>query len=243
MSSTSETGHIKNVTAFNHLINACIGFGSAYAPTKLTIQIPALQTTQASALSTLDAIIAEETVIDNIINQRKALFAQMSDRATRLINALDASEASDQLVRDARTHLNKIRGKRATAPPTEPDPDNPETQTISVSQRSFDSLIQHFQSLVALVLSEPTYAPNETELQSGSLSAYIAGLQASNNDESSARIALSLAIISRNQILYTPGTGLCHIAQEVKKYIKSVFGAASPEYKLVAKIRFRSRKI
>jgi len=243
MSSTSEQGHIKNITAFNHLINACIGYGPAYNPVKPSILIPALQATHTGSLSTIDNIIAQETIIDNIINQRKALFAEMENRSTRIINALDATEATDLLIKDARTHLNKIRGKRAASLPPVTDPDNAAGQTISVSQRSFDSLIQHFQSLVALALSEPSYTPNETDLQAASLNAYIAALQASNNAESNARIALSLAIITRNQTLYAPGTGLCHIAQEVKKYVKSVFGAASPEYKLVAKIRFRSRKI
>ncbi len=244
MSSTSEQGHIKIVTGFNHLINACIGFGPAYNPTNPGLLIPALQSNHTGALTNFDNVRAGETAIDNIINGRKNLFIQMFALSTRIVNSLDSTQAPDLLIRDARTHLNKIRGKRAvtTPPPVNPD-DAAGIPTISVSQRSFDALIQHFQSLVSLALSEPSYNPNEPDLQAAGLNAYIASLQAANNDESGAKIALSLAVIARNQALYAPQTGLCHIAQEVKKYIKSVFGAASPEYKLVAAIKFKTRKI
>jgi hypothetical protein len=48
------------------------------------------------------------------------------------------------------------------------------------------------------------------------------------------------AILSRNQILYNPNTGLVDIALSTKSYIKSVFGATSPQYKQVSGLVFRS---
>ena len=52
---------------------------------------------------------------------------------------------------------------------------------------------------------------------------------------------LSNARINRNKVLYFKSTGLYDIAQEVKKYVKSVFGASSPQYKQVSKIKFTNK--
>jgi hypothetical protein len=57
-----------------------------------------------------------------------------------------------------------------------------------------------------------------------------------------ATTALSNARIARNHTLYDEKTGLYDIAQEVKKYVKSVFGATSEEYKQIRKIKFTDYK-
>ncbi|MFY7846654.1 hypothetical protein [Chryseobacterium gambrini] len=49
---------------------------------------------------------------------------------------------------------------------------------------------------------------------------------------------LNLKFIERNRILYAEGTGLYPIVQNVKKYVKSLYGATSPEYSNVAAIKF-----
>ena len=53
---------------------------------------------------------------------------------------------------------------------------------------------------------------------------------------------LNAKLIERDQILYADGTGLYSIAQNVKKYVKSLYGATSPEYTNVSNIEFTSRK-
>lgn len=48
-----ETGHAKNVANFEQLINYCIGYGTAFNPSKAAIKIPALQTLLANAKQSL----------------------------------------------------------------------------------------------------------------------------------------------------------------------------------------------
>ena len=43
MSSTSETGHAKNIANFQDLISFCQGYGATYNPTKESLKIPQLQ--------------------------------------------------------------------------------------------------------------------------------------------------------------------------------------------------------
>ncbi len=53
---------------------------------------------------------------------------------------------------------------------------------------------------------------------------------------------LNNKLIERDNIIYIDGTGLYSIVQNVKKYIKSLYGAGSPEYTNVSSIEFTSRK-
>ena len=50
------------------------------------------------------------------------------------------------------------------------------------------------------------------------------------------------AMIARNTVLYQDNTGLVDTALEVKKYVKSVFGTLSPQYKEISKIEFKKIK-
>jgi hypothetical protein len=50
--------------------------------------------------------------------------------------------------------------------------------------------------------------------------------------------ALNVARMARNTLLYTKNTGLVDVALGVKLYVKSAFGATSPEYKSISDIQF-----
>lgn len=265
MASTSETGHPINVANFEEMISYCIGYGGSYNPVKLALQIVAMQGLRTTALANLQAVNAAVVVIVNAINARQILFDPIRPLATRMVNALDATDASDELVKDARTINRKIQGKRkgetippATTPvppvppvppipPTDPSapvpvPVPPTPEQISVSQQSYDSLLENFNKLILLVASEPTYTPNEVDLQVATLNALAANLATQNTAVINATTALSNARIARNHTLYDPNTGLYDIQNEVKKYVKSVFGATSQEYKQISKIKFTKYK-
>lgn len=256
MASTSETGHPINVANFEDLISRCIGYGISYQPTKAVLQIPALQALRLTAQGNLTAVNSAIVILINSINARQIAFDPIKPLSTRIVNALDATDASDELVKDAQTINRKIQGKRkgeTTTPttPTDPVPPVPPTGTdpvpppvpptekqISVSQQSYDSLLENFNKLILLVASEPTYTPNEADLQVGTLQTLAANLANQNTAVINATTALSNARIARNHTLYDPKTGLYDIQNEVKKYVKSVFGASSDEYKQISKIKF-----
>ena len=92
--------------------------------------------------------------------------------------------------------------------------------------------------LIQLLSAQPGYAPNETDLQIASLTTLLAGMKTKNTDVINALAPVSNSRIARNNILYTEDTGLVDIAGHVKKYVKSVFGASSPQYKQVSGLKF-----
>ena len=247
MASTSETGHAKNVANFEDLISFCTGYGTAYNPSKAAIQLPALNTLYSNAQNALAGLISSKIVFDNATNARQAAFEPLKKLATRIVNALDATEATDALLKDARTINSKIQGKRS-GKLTKADSgitadETVETaKTISVSQQSFDSLIENFAKLIELVSSEPSYTPNETELQVSTLTTTLGDLKAKNTEVVNSYTNYSNARITRDSILYATNNGLVDTALEVKKYVKSVFGATSPQFKQVSGLEFKKRK-
>ena len=246
MKTIFETGHSKNVANFEEVNSVCTGFGAAYNPSKLSIKIPAMTAMLTTGKNVLQVVKVAKTAFDNATNAREIFFAPIQKFCTRLINALKATDASQQLIDDAITVNHKIQGVRAKKIIEEPASDNTtessneaEHKNISVSQQSYDSLIDHFAKLIQVLYSEPLYVPNELDLKVAALNTQLANYRTLNTAVINAHTAYSNAIIARNSFLYQPSTGLVDTALEAKKYVKSVFGATSPQYRQISKIQFR----
>ena len=92
-----------------------------------------------------------------------------------------------------------------------------------------------------MVSSVPSYTPNEADLSVASLTTFRNSLVAANNNVITSEVAYSNARISRDNLLYSKDTGLVEIALYVKNYVKSIFGATSPQYKQISGIKFTNR--
>jgi len=245
MASTSETGHAKNVANFEDLISFCNGYGGQYNPSKAILQIANLTTLHTNAQSSVAGVNTSKTAFTNATNSRQAAFDPLKKLCTRIVNALDATDATDKMVKDAKSINNKIQGKRAGEKPkpiTTPGSEAAEDKSISVSQQSYDSLIENFDKLIQLVSTEPTYTPNETDLQVSTLTTTLGNLKTTNTAVVNSYTNYSNSRITRDSILYAATSGLVDVALEVKKYVKSVFGATSPQFKQVSKLEFKRPK-
>ena len=79
------------------------------------------------------------------------------------------------------------------------------------------------------------------EIITRDIAAFVSEKTAKNTAVINALTPLSNARIARNNLLYNTGTGLVDLAGEVKKYVKSVFGTTSPQYKQVSGLKFTKR--
>jgi len=241
MNSTHETGHGVNVANLQKLINLCVALGALYVPVKSSLQVPQLTALYNAAVAALQSVIDAGPPVIHAINQRIEINTVVKPLSTRLVNALDATDASDLLIADARTINRKIQGARKITTVDTPlvEGQEPPTQAqISVSQQSFVQRLEHFKQLRALLISEPSYTPAEAELQDAALMAQITSMENANNAVDLVAITLANARIARNEILYNKQTGLVAMAAEVKKYVKSIFGASSPQYKQFSALKF-----
>ncbi len=239
MTSRSETGHARNVANFETMISFCTAYGAAYNPSKQSLKITSLNTLLMRSRSSLSDTATAKNQLDLVINERQIKFTTLKPTATRIINALAATDASQQTIDDAKSINNKIQGRRSTAKPK----DGEEKRTISTSQQSYDNQLENFLKLIDLISAEPSYAPNEEDLKVETLTTYAGELQNANTKVINANTEYSNAMISRNESLYAVNTGVVDTALNIKKYVKSLFGASSPQYKQISKLIFRTKEI
>ena len=243
MSSTSEVGNLKNVTNFGTLISFTTGYGANYAPSNTAIQLTELNTKKTTAESDLELVKDTEIPLNKIRGERIALFEPLKRLSTRVIGVFQSCGATKETIEKAIAINRKIQGKRAPGlPKTKIDgKDNPDT--ISTSQQSYDRQADFFLELIKLAESEAKYNPSETELTTANMKIYQQQLFIINQTVKDIYIPYSNAIIALDKTLYTPETGLVDLAYTTKNYIKSAFGASSPQYKQVSGIKFtRPRK-
>jgi len=247
MSTSIETGHAKNVANFEKLITNVTGFGRAYNPSKESIKLSALNALLASAKSSINMVNSDEPGYKNAVSAREAAFAPLGKLITRANNSLKASNSSSQVDDSAMTLVRKLQGRRATPKMTDEEKkaaeaEGKEVNEISSSQMSYDSRIDNFDKLIKLLASEPEYKPNEVELTIESLTTLYNDLAAKNTAVINATVPLNKARISRDHVLYTPLSGIVDISVDVKTYVKSVFGATSPQYKAISGLKFINPK-
>ena len=245
MTSTSETGHAKNVANLETLITAITAYGRDYNPSKESIKLTALQTLLANSKASLNAVNVAHSAYSNAVAARESAFQPFSKLITRVNSALKASDTTEQVDESVLTIVRKLQGRRASTKLTEEEikaleAEGKEVNQISASQQSYDSKLENFDKLIMLLSSVPLYNPNEEDLKITSLTALYNEFKTRNTDVLTATIQLSNARISRNEILYKTATGLVDIAYDTKMYIKSVFGATSPYYKQISKLEFKT---
>ena len=246
MSSKSETGHAVNVANFNELISFVTGYGEAYNPSNEAIALRTLQTVASNSAAALEAIYTAQGPYNNAVAAREVAFDPLSKLVTRVMNMLKVSGVSEEVYNSVNTVARKIKGQRATPKTTAPEnggesDETTETKTRSTSQMSYDSREENFAKFIQLLSAIPEYAPNEVELQVATLTTLSTNLQAKNSAVLSAEVPLSNARIERNNVLYAPTTGLVETAGKVKTYVKAIFGATSPQYKQISKLKFVQR--
>ena len=247
MKSISETGHAKNLATFNEMRSFVSTYGSDYNPAKASIGLAELQTLSDDAGNALADLNERYSDWRNAKIALDLALKPFSNLITRIMNALRASDTPVEADESARMLIRKIRGKRVSAKLTDEEKqilaaEGKEAREISSSQTSFDNRMENFHRLIKLLSGFPLYAPNEPDLTVEGLSNLYDDLMRKNASAVAAYVSVSNARIARNTVFYKSDTGLVDIALAVKAYVKSRFGTTSPQYKQIAKLRFRSQK-
>lgn len=242
MSSISETGHYKNLANLDQMISAALGYREKFNPAKTSISISALQAKRAAVQAAFDGVSTAFPAYTNAVAEREVAFAPLNKLVTRIFNSLKASASTGRLDEAVRTLVRKIQGSRVSAKKSKTDiessPSGEVKISISSSQMSYDNRLDNLDKLIKLLAGISSYAPNEEELKVSSLTALYNSLKTKNDAVIAAEIPLSNARLARNKELYEENTGLVDLAADVKSYIKSVFGATSPEFKQVSGLLF-----
>lgn len=243
MATNSETGHAKNVANFSQLLITCTSFDGVYNPSNSNIRLASMQDLLSAGKESMASVNAAEGSLSTTVAARMEAFKPFSKLITRIGNAVKASGASPATVEQVMSIVRKLQGRRATPKLTDAEKQaaaeaGKEIVEVSSSQTSFDNLINNLDKLIKLLATVPEYAPNESELSLETLSVYYEDLNTKNLAVVNAETGLTRLRIARNVLLYTEITGLTDVANAVKIYVKSVFGATSPQYKQVSSLKF-----
>ncbi|HRH44976.1 MAG TPA: hypothetical protein PKY82_25285 [Pyrinomonadaceae bacterium] len=239
----SETGHAKNLSNFLKAISIVSGLGSAYDPNNPLIELTNLQTKLTALQTAFAAVVPLDSAETLAINERGAAFEPLPKLVTRISNAA-AVNINDALFADnLRTIVRKLQGRRApekTVEETEPTNPVEPKQRNKTSQLGFDDRVANFFELITLLKTQGAYNPNETDLKIATLETMLLNMQAKNTAVVDATVAVQNARIVRNQVFYNKTDGVIVLANLIKKYVKSVFGATSPQFKQLTVLQFRN---
>ena len=244
MPSQSEVGHAKNVANLQKLTEQ-VNVYTLYNPPVDNLKLVNLQTLYTTASTKLSEVEDKRHANKNAITLRQSAFENLKSTCTKIINLLDILGLSQGTLDQAKSLNRTIQGgqKKTTTPPQDPNNQQPTTNnSISTSRQSYTQQAENFGILLQLLSTIPSYTPNEDDLKLINLNIYKDSLVSSTQAVDQTEAELNNKLIERDQLLYKDGTGLYSIAQNVKKYVKSLYGATSPEYTNVSSIEFTSRK-
>ncbi len=240
MGSQYETGHAKNVANLQKLIEQVTVYTN-YNPPVANLEVTNLQTLYSSALAKLDEVEEKRNANKNAIHNRQVAFENLKPTCTRIINHLEILGLTEGTLEQAKSLNRLIQGSKKNKPtPTEEGEE--ETNTVSTSRQSYTQQADNFGILLQLLATISSYNPNLDELKLTNLTTYQASLMSNTQAVDQTEAELNAKLIERNNLLYADGTGLYTIAQNAKKYVKSIYGATSPEYANVSKIKFTAPK-
>ena len=240
MSSTSEVGHAKNVANLQKITQQ-ISTYSLYNPPIDDIAVAQLQTLYISANTKLTEVGDKRSINKNAIVARQAAFQNLSSICTSIINVLDILGLPQGTINQAKSLTQTIQGSAKKSKTIVEEGKEP-ANTTSISRQSYTSRAENFALLLQMLSTLPAYTPNEEKIQLPSLTTYHQSLEAATLAVDQTESELNTKIIERDKILYAPETGVYAISQKIKKYVKSLYGANSPEYTTIAGIEFTNRK-
>jgi hypothetical protein len=242
--------HANQVAAFEKLLGFCNAQGATFNPSRESMKSTALTTLLTEAQKSIQAVHNAQNAVVDAINIRNRAFDQLPYLGTRIIGALEACDAPPDHLAD----VNRIRLRFRYQPPAtnrssalksssgeqtngmEVPPAN--TPRGPVNFLGFSNKMETLAELIGLLSKEPFYTPNEADLSIEGLNAELANLREKHKAVGDASLALYNARQYCKKILFQP-EGIHGTSVKVKKYVRSIFGFGSEQYRAVSKIKFK----
>lgn len=220
------------------MINA-LAHLTRYNPINPKITIEALGNKHTECKGILESLDEKQAIDKDSVNKRQYAFQKMGPLTTQIINAATVISEDKKLMEDMKGIVDKIRGTLPKPKTNDYQEGQEVTEARSNSQRSYDNLAAHFGKIIDILEVISGYTPNETEITIPELQTYHALLLEHNDTTSQTLKAVQNARRERDHAFYNEDEGLYMRTQLVKKYVKSVYTASSPESQQISGIEFR----
>ncbi|MBS1797904.1 MAG: hypothetical protein JSS81_29050 [Acidobacteria bacterium] len=234
-----DRGHAKNVEALYRLITFLRTLRAGdYEPPNEWISIRALEDLHVRATAALAAVSAAKEVWRTRAKDRALDVDRLAPMAAAAVGQLAALAVAPARVRQGRTYVLKLQGRRAVALEAAMSGGTTE-KNISASQQSAAQMIGHFRALTDFLTAQTEYERvRDAGVTISDLTAQAAAVESKHQHSLAAAADLAGRRIDRNKLFYDDDDSLCRRASLVKEYIKGKFTANSPEFKMVQAIKF-----
>lgn len=242
MASAKEKGILDFMAEFAKLNTTVVGFGATYNPPE-KLKLLNLQDAYIRATTILSELNLAFSANKNAISVRSAQYATLQSRITRVVNFFAITNADSSLKANVKSTAAKLHSASRKAKdsnimqaegnglPSE------ESKTHSTAQTGFENKLGHLRRITAMVETEASYTPAESDISVASLKAFASDLEHNNLLVTETQSRLSALRKERDEFLFGKTNSLRTLGQEVKKYVIAVYGANSKEAKAIKSIR------
>ena len=248
MASNSSHSYAVGVSNFEKLIASCLSFGDAYNPSNPSLAIAAMQEQATLIRESISLVNSLESIYKNEVTERRESFKKLEKITTRISNAVKSSAIAPRSIEPILSIIRKLQGRRASPKMTDAQKSTAAEEGITIveissAQMSYDGRLSNLDKLIKMLQPMPLYQPNEEALSIASLLALYDELKAKNYAVICAEAPLSNARIARNTAIFKEHSGMMDTAKNAKIYIKSIFGAHSQQYQVIASLSFKKYKV
>ncbi len=229
----------KNVEAFKGLIGICTGYGGTYSPGSPNLRVESLLELLNQARNALRQVSISKTGYESATDAREVKFAEIRKLVSRILAELKSSGVLPQTADNAAVMVRKINGRVKAEKPEatiKAETSLPVVYRPRVNGSDFESVVYHFEKLIATLEAEPKYAPSVAGLKVEVLYQKLGELRAANQAVTHAANAWYLARSERDAVLYTNADSIYKTARAVKEQLKAIFGYNSDAVKAANRI-------
>lgn len=230
-----ESSISKNVANGQQVKAVLDTLGISYNPSRQALTPVSLAALNVLALQFLENVRIAKQENEEGIDNRKIVYRNLKTLATRILNELKASGASEGVISKAESLVKLIQGQRII----KIQKGETDANHISASHTSYNQMIDHVSRMLLLLASSPEYDPNVVELKLLELTAKRDAMVATNEAVFIASAQYSKAMRERNEFFNAPFSGYVETYLAVKNAVKAIYGARSAEYKQIGKITFK----
>ena len=242
-----ETGHAKLLESLDRLIAAAQTLDQARLDPPADLTIAALQARHADGTTLQNNVGNARADWRTIALKRAKDIDKFAPLAVEAVAALEARGASVETIKDARSYVRKLHGKRAK-PQAEDNPATPELDEsekgVSASQQSAAAQLATMHELLDFLEAQPLYAQvRKAKLTIAEMRTFVDGTQTDHTASITAAASLTSARNERNKDFYLDADNICDLAKRYKAMVKGEYGANSPEFKMVNEINFHKPRL
>lgn len=226
----SEQSYADRTQKAQNLHDACIGFSPAYSAPSGGVTLAALQSQIDDcddSIATVDGATADWR---DAINRRMDTTDSIRSVVTDLLAYIRTVPAWKASAPQAKIFSDAIRGVKTPRKPVEtPEPDTPTPRRNQRGGQSYAEIEKNFRGLVNLAIGLAGFAPSNTAISAGAISALLSSITALNEEVSVKEGALREAQQLRQASFYDTG-GLADKFRDVKLTVKGQYGVNSTQW-------------